>query len=197
MRRLLIAFAPLLMVAGPAWSQDEAPETSAVFDVQGSVPAVCALNSPRLGSGEVAPNNIRTLSGLLLTIDELVDDTTLSSRAVDAEVVFPVVCTTPHRVTVSSERNGLWRGLSADLGRNDFADAVPYRIEIAWAGLEGELIAGAESRRRNDAFLDSGPAFGDMSLRLAVETGDTNVQSQTPLLAGEYGDVISVTLEPR
>jgi hypothetical protein len=39
--------------------------------------------------------------------------------------------------------------------------------------------------------------LGDLRLRLDIDAGSTNVQTNAPIIAGSYGDTLRIFLEPQ
>ena len=79
-----------------------------------------------------------------------------------------------------------------------FTYAVPYRTEISWAGVNGQLAADALSRRTVDRpILIDQPNAGAIELRIVIEQGASNVRANAPLVAGYYGDTLRIVLEPQ
>lgn len=169
----------------------------AAFSVTGSAPQICAVNTPTLTNSGV--QNIRSLSGSSLQIDQLVDPQTLASRAASAQVSFDAVCTFPHRVVIQSQGNGLWRNQTSGLARPPgFADAVPYLARLEWSGSTNELNADASSRGLVQTTAAVGQAsVGALVIDFSILSGASNLTANAPLLAGVYSDTLTVTLEPQ
>ena len=188
--RSILSIITLALAAGAAHAQ-----TARDFSVVASVPEACALQQPVLSSGSVI--NFRGLNGTTLQVDELTDPRTLSTRAASASVSFGVTCSTPHNLRVESENNGLWRSATATIPPG-FADAVPYRAEITWGELTGQLQADALSRRANQLNITVNRTVGsEIDLRLNIQQGASNGHANAPLIAGVYQDTIRVTVEPQ
>lgn len=183
--------AVLALSAGSAMAQ------SFNFDVTGSAPGVCVMDEPELATGPV--QNIRTLAGASLQIEELVDAQTLSTRAASAKVSFATVCTFPHRIVMQSDSNGLWRSQASGAGRpTGFADAVPYAAVLTWGDASDRLDADATSRGFVQSVTPIGEArIGDVTIDLTIQPGASNATANAPLLAGVYTDTLTITLEPQ
>jgi hypothetical protein len=139
------------------------------------------------------------LNGSALRIDQLVDPTTLSTNAASIEVTFEAICNLPHRLKIETQNNGLWR--SSERGTaptNGFGNAVPYRARLDWNDDVLHLSADARVHRiAESSLLVNQGRFGELHLRLEIDSGSTNVQANAPLLAGSYGDTLRIFLEPQ
>lgn len=198
MRSGLLPFALVaatLGVAAPAMAQSDT--ASRTMPVVGSAPEVCALQRPTLAQGSQV--NFRALTGNLLQIDTLVDPTTLAANAASAEVEFAAVCNFPHRIRIESQNNGLWQtDGSMNQPADGFAYALPYRAEIHWGEVNGELDADANVRRiAEQRFNVDQATAGTVELRITIEPGASNTRSNAPVLAGYYRDTLRIFLEPR
>lgn len=188
---LILAGAILGMGAAQAGAQTR------TLDVTGSAPQVCNIDRPVLG--DRPPVNVQALDGSSLRILSLVDSQTLATTAAFAELTLAAVCTVPHRLTISSQSNGLWRSQASGVaGAPGFTTAVPYTLEVEWGGVRQRLDADALSRgqKQRVAVIDSA-TVGDMRLLLSIEAGASNLFANAPLLAGAYADTLTVTLEPQ
>lgn len=199
------ALAPLLILASVCMANaamaqtTETPGTTPVvrvYAVEGDAPRFCAVGTPTLST--TVNNNIRSLTGGVVTIDTLADPTTLTTRAAQFGILLDAVCNYAHRLTITSENNGLWRDPVAGVTPAGFAGAIPYRATVDWAGDETILDAEAESRREQaETALVSLPYAGNVLIDVAITAGATNKATNTPLLAGTYRDTIRVTIEPQ
>jgi hypothetical protein len=112
-------------------------------------------------------------------------------------LAFPAMCNSVHRVTLTTENNGLWRDF-AGVPNNAFGSAVPYQANIEWSGDQALLNADASGRHENlETFLVNEPRVGDIEVGIQVSAGATNVSTGAPLLAGDYADVLTLTVEPQ
>ncbi len=167
------------------------------YPVIGSVPDNCQLGEP-IFSSENPPVNVQTLTGRIVTIDELMDRDTLSTQATSVELAFAGFCNFPHRIVVESDNNGLFRQSAGNSVATGFANAVPYSAELRWADETIRLDADALTRRQvRGAANFTDPVAGSLLLRLQIQPGATNVTTEAPLLAGEYRDVIRITVGPQ
>jgi len=182
----------LALIAMAAFCAAQATPEQAIVRAIGSVDQLCTLAAPQVNLG--GADNIGSVAGSTVNIADLSDDQTLSSRATDFDVTFAAMCNFDHRVTVSSDRGGLWHqgGTTVPTG---FADAVPYQAAFTWAGGSNVLNANAASESEVDEPLDiNRPAFGDIVIHVHVDQGATNAGAGAPLVAGTYEDILRVTV---
>lgn len=167
------------------------------FVVQGQVPKVCTIASPTLGAGQLV--NFLTLTGGTLQVDQLTDPVTLSTRAASAQVTFAAVCNYAHQIVLESQNNGLWRSeLGLTPAPTGFSDAVPYTATLAWGPINNRFEADASARQiRDSAQAVDQPVVGDVTLRLDIQPGATNLQTNAPLVSGVYRDTLRLTVEPQ
>lgn len=165
--------------------------------VRGRVPKVCTLATPTLSSGSLV--NFRTLNGSSLEVDALTDPVTLSTRAASAQVTFAAVCNYAHQIVLESQNNGLWRSeLGLTPAPTGFSDAVPYTATLTWGPVSNTVQADASARRlRDNAQAVDQPVVGDIVLRLDIQPGATNLQTNAPLVSGVYRDTLRLTVEPQ
>lgn len=189
--------AGIAAMATPAVAQDYGDTSQRTLAATGSAPQVCVIDQAQIQAGEL--NNIVGIDGDTLRIDELTDKQTLAARATSATLSFPAVCNFPHRVRIESESNGLWptdgRMYSEASG---FAYALPYTAEVRWGPGIARFAADAKIRRvaQSSVNIDE-PTAGNLEMRIEIEPGASNVRSNAPVLAGTYGDVLRIFLEPR
>ena len=186
----------LLLIGQAARAQTSGDDTRDMV-VRGRVPQVCALATPTLASG--ALNNFRTLTGSSLEVDQLTDPVTLSTRAASARISFAAICNFAHQIVLESRNNGLWRSeLGLTPAPAGFSDAVPYTATLEWGPINTSLQADASDRRIRDRTqaVDQ-PVAGDIVLRLDIQPGATNLQTNAPLVSGVYRDTLRLTVEPQ
>lgn len=193
--RLLLAAMGGVLVANPVAAQSATDFRN--FPVSGNAPQVCAVQAPRLAAG--AQINFRGLSGNTLQIDRLVDPTTLATSAASADIQFDAVCNFPHRIRVESQNNGLWQTVERTAQTPDgFAYAVPYRANLTWGEVTGQLDADAKVRRISEQRINVDQATaGAIVMRVVIEAGSSNTTNNAPLIAGFYGDTLRLFVEPR
>ena len=196
MKKLLL---PLILLSSAASAQnldDQKPVQSRSFPVTGNSPNICVLQAPRVASG--AQVNFSGLNGTLLQISSLVDPTTLATKAASVELSFDAVCNFPHQLRVEASNNGLFRtatGTAAPLG---FASAIPYQARFNWGQQTLLLNADAQIRRFNEQSIRvTDPTAGNLSMRFEIQPGASNVQSNAPVIAGNYAETLRITLEPQ
>lgn len=164
-------------------------------DVNGNIPRFCALGEPVIDQSGPR-NNIRTVNGSIVAVESLADPATLTTRAANVSLNLPTVCNTAHRITLASDNNGLWREPAVGPEPAGFSGAVPYQLQMNWAGQRTELDAEAQSRSVVDqvAIVDK-PTVGDLGLTFSIRAGATGQATNTPLLAGIYRDTVRLTVE--
>lgn len=193
MRALLLLAAATL--AFPASAQSL--EATQDMPVTGNVPLICAMQTGQLQPGTA--NNVVGLDGDTLRIAQFVNPDTLSVKAASATVRFEAVCNFAHAVRIESANNGLWptdaRITQAPAG---FAFAVPYSASLAWGPANGQFVTDAKSRRLVQQIVNvDTPVAGELSLKLDIAEGASNVETSAPVVAGYYSDTVRIFLEPR
>lgn len=202
MIRISLLTTALVMWAQPALAQDSGealpdPISIAEFPVTGEVPDLCILGDPRIDGG-AASINVESVSGRIVRITSLSDPATLSTRGTQANILFDAMCNYPYRVSVESRNNGLWRQTTDTPTPVGFANAVPYYATVSWNEESAELDADAKSRSPKTASFSSLAAnAGELGLQLRILPGTTNAVAAAPLVAGDYGDILTITLGPQ
>ncbi len=164
--------------------------------VQGNAPNVCVMQAPRLSAG--AQINFNGLNGSTLQIDSLVDPVTLATRAASANVQFDAVCNFPHRLRVEAQNNGMFRASGGSTAPSGFTYAIPYSARLDWGSQTTTLNADAITRQIHEQSIAiAQPTAGQINLRVEVQAGASNIQSNAPVLAGNYADTLRVFLEPQ
>ena len=175
-------------IAAPAWAQDQATVT-----LTGEADQMCTVGQPTQSIG--ALTNFDTPSGSVFGITRLADPETLSTRAATITLSMDAMCNTIHRVVIASDNNGLWRQ-GVTTAPSGFGSAVPYTANLVWADQQYPLTAEAASRRSvEEEMLIGRPNTGEMLIEFEINAGATNAGLGAPLLAGEYSDVLRVTVE--
>ena len=205
--RTLLLLAPLAVLALPgaaiaAESVDPAPmpgTTPAVrtLPVLGRVPQVCAMQPGRIAAGGL--NNFAGLDGDTLRIIQFTDPSTLEVRAASVTISFEAFCNFPHTVRIESQNNGLW---PVDARVSDrpagFGYAVPYSARLNWGPASTQFQATATIRNIAQTTTAVGePVAGDLSLRIEIADGASNVENRAPMMAGTYVDTVRIFLEPQ
>lgn len=194
---LTTATAVALLLIGQAARAQTSGDNTRDMVVRGHVPQVCALATPTLAGGTL--NNFRTLNGSSLEVDQLTDPVTLSTRAASARISFAAICNFAHQIVLESRNNGLWRSeLGLTPAPTGFSDAVAYTATLEWGPINTSLQADASDRRIRDRTqaVDQ-PVAGDIVLRLDIQPGATNLQTNAPLVSGVYRDTLRLTVEPQ
>ena len=188
--------AAAILAAGAAHAQDSGDNTRDML-VRGRVPQLCAVSTPTLAASGLI--NFRTLNGGSLEVDQLTDPTTLSTRGASVELSFPAVCNFAHQIVLESQNNGLWRSeLGMTPAPTGFSDAVPYTATLIWGPVTSTFEADASSRQIRDRTQSvDRPVAGQILLRLRIQPGATNLQTNAPLVAGVYRDTLRLTVEPQ
>lgn len=184
---LIVApLAALAMLPAAAQAQDLTRAAQQLV-MSGNAPVACVINAPRAASQTNATfAETGTASGRI-NITQFVDPESAEPRASSIELNVPVLCNTAHRMRVSSTNGGLLRGGAAGAGTSGgFSEFVGYTIGIDWQGQTTQFTTTS-----NNAIIDSDrPGRGDATIRIATPAGGT------PLIAGQYRDVIVVEVEP-
>ena len=192
-------FLPLILLSSAASAQsldDQKPVQSRTFPVTGNSPNICVLQAPRVASG--AQVNFSGLNGTLLQISSLVDPTTLATKAASVELSFDAVCNFPHQLRVEASNNGLFRTATGTAAPQGFASAIPYQARFNWGQQTLLLNADAQIRRFNEQSIRvTDPTAGNLSMRFEIQPGASNVQSNAPVIAGNYAETLRITLEPQ
>lgn len=193
--RALILSLGIAAAAGPVLAQ-QTPAGASTFPVTGSVPQVCNVGQPVHGAQ--APINFVGLQGNGLAIQQLVDPTTLQSRAASIEILFAGACNYPHRLVIESQNNGLWRNTLGATAAEGFSSSIPYSVTVNWGDQNSRFEVDAATRAIRNLELASDAAAGDVSLRLEIQQGASGGgPNNAPLLAGAYSDTLRVTVEPQ
>lgn len=175
-------------IAAPVAAQEQQTVT-----VVGEASQKCTLGQPTQGDG--ALTNFDTPSGSVFGITSLADPETLSTRAATITLSMAAMCNSLHRVIIASDNNGLWRE-GAGASPSGFGSAVPYEANLVWADQQYLLTAEASSRQTvEEQVLVGRPNTGALLIEFEINAGATNAGFGAPLLAGEYSDVLRVTLE--
>lgn len=178
--------ASLALVASGAQAQEISRATQRL-EVQGDAPAGCVANSARAGKqiGTIYQDNGPT--GGVVTIPQLVDESTATARASSIELAVPVVCNTAHLITVRSYNGVLVReGAGGANSTGGFSESQAYNVGLQWQDLTTQ-IGGTNS---NGAIAYGQPAKGDLIIDIAVPRGTQ------PLVAGTYTDAVVVEIRP-
>lgn len=171
----------LMAAPGPALAQSQTPERS--LQIVASAPSVCRMAPPAVtGNASYSADS----GGGVLQLSELVNDDGVSNP-LRVALSLEVICTGPHSVSVLSAMGGIVNSDGTGGAGAGFASRLDYQLDGAWAGGSfGFATAGAPvsaSLNRN------GPARGSFDLDLSFAGGQR-------LVAGEYADELTVTINP-
>jgi hypothetical protein len=190
-----LAVSALTLAAVPALAQTTT--ATRTFPVTGNAPQVCALQRGTIQPGGLV--NINGTTGDTLQIIQLTDSQTLAARAASATISFAGFCNFPHRIRIESSNNGLWpTDGRVSVASGGFAYAVPYDAHLIWGLADGDLNADATVRQLHQRSIDVNQATaGNLTLRIVIAQGASNVEVNAPVLAGAYSDTLRIFLEPR
>ncbi len=195
MRLCLMIAAPIALPAGLN-AQETGTQDTADFEVAGNTPVICTL---ALDSGaEDGLINFSTADRNVYRVDQMLDATTLSTRAASFEVTLDGVCNSAHRIRVESLNNGLWQVSETPPARpSGFGTAVPYDVTARWTDQVLLLPADAAIRQPRERSVPiNRPASGGLTLRFEIAAGATNLAANAPMVAGAYADTLTIVLEP-
>ncbi|UYY59371.1 hypothetical protein [Sphingomonas sp. S2-65] len=169
-----VAGAAFLATSAPAWAQDIAKVKSLDIAVEGRIAQRCAL-------GTISTADFGELTRPGLTATALVS----------------LDCNVPFTMGIKAQHGALAHAAMPQ-GQGPYAGSVPYVLsvevpvrrpesELVSRIFEGRTLVGGQRMSSN-----GGIAIDGMRLRLTL--GSTG--SEAGLLAGQYGDVIEVTIAP-
>lgn len=195
---LAVALAAALAI-GPlaAQAQSGSGPQGLPLGVGGSAPSLCIVTRPGATPVEGAASGaVVGPVGATVTLEDLVDPVTLTSRPATVQVRFDAACNYPHQVRLASRNNALLRdggGSSATI-----AWAVPYTADLIWGAVTGSLNADAQSfGAREVTVVNPTPTDAPLLVNVRVDAGATNLGPNRPLGAGVYSDVLSVEVGPQ
>jgi hypothetical protein len=182
---LLIASA--LSIAPAAFAQQASgTAVQSRLDLLGQAPAACTLSGPT-SSGDVnatvSDSGSRTTS---VNITSLVDANTLAAQAATVNLAFPLICNSPHTLTVTTTNGGLTLEGGAPSAPG-FTDHVDYVIQTNWAG---QTAQGSTSGARTYSISTADGAAGVVSLSIQIPGGGSR------LIAGVYSDTLTLDVQP-
>lgn len=189
MRRLILA-SFMVGAAVPAAAQDTGNSATRTLRVAAEAAPACVIDAAAASRGAFnASFTPDGNGGGTIAIAELVDPQTAEPRASSIDLALPVRCNAAHRLIIESARGGLLRAGGQQtnrLTRDGFADLLPYRIAVDWAGVTGSSAS------------DAGPALNALQ---AAASGELRVSVKTDpgggaLVAGRYADSITIRFEP-
>jgi hypothetical protein len=188
----------MCVVCGPAvaLAQSVTPSQAVALGVAAAAPELCVLapSGSIIATSQTGSNTVGPI-GASLTISDLVDPDTLTTRSATGRLSFSGACNYPHQVRISSRNNGLLRDGGG--ASQTVAWAVPYRAVLSWGGSTLALNADARTQEvRIASFIAPTATDGDLIVDVEIDTGATNLGPNRPLGAGQYSDVISVEVGP-
>lgn len=194
MRCILALSAGLCLLSSAVFGQTE---LTGSIGISGFVARQCSFGDAAI-SGRL-PLNFTSGGTNALRIVALTDPVTLTTAPASIVITFSGACSQPHRVTLESQNNGLWRtgaGLAATPA--GFGDAVPYTATLQWPPGNLALQADATSQHIHESALNVGQAVaGPFTLQIEIRAGATNRTAYAPLIAGGYGDTLRLKVEPQ
>lgn len=157
------------------------------FEIAGEAPFACVVRGPTTVNATNATVEATTGSSSSIRITQMVDPQSAQARGAQVDLVLPVICNGPHRLTLTSSNGGMLRaGGTAVVGQAGFGEYVPYRIDATW----GSDQKGADSNGGSPLTIDSQTGrAGNVTLSIKVPAG-TN-----PLVAGAYSDEIVIEFQ--
>ncbi|HET9428157.1 MAG TPA: hypothetical protein VFO69_07345 [Allosphingosinicella sp.] len=178
--------AAVLILSAPAGAAAQTIDpTPGRLEIVGQAPSACLIRTP---TGEAAVNATFESTGSSsgqIRITEFVDPGSAQSRGASMDLVVPVICNSPHRVTVRSGNGGL-RRLGSPVPAGPFIEFLPYQVNAVWGGSQG----GIASDSGGPLLIDSPSArAGQLSLSFDIARGGR------PLVAGTYSDSIVIELQ--
>jgi hypothetical protein len=153
----------------------------------GIAPDACVLNAPQLSSSyNVTVGDESSARTTSVTINQMIDTNTLQAVPAAVDLSFPLICSGPNRVTVTSARGGMYLNGTATPAPM-FTDHVSYTFNVQWAGQQAQ---GATATNQNVQIDSTDGANG--RLYLSIQIGG---QAER-LFAGTYSDALTVDVEP-
>jgi hypothetical protein len=178
MTRLTLLLA-LGALPSAAHAQDSTLATGRL-EIAATAASACVIRAPTAGTGVNAVFEPVGNSSGHVRIAELVDPNSALPRPASMDLVVPVICNGPHRVTLRSGSGGLRVG-GAPANTGGFASILPYSMSLLWGSDRSTTATDAGA----PLVLDAAQArAGELSLKIAVAS------SEKPLVAGTYTDQI-------
>jgi hypothetical protein len=197
--RRLAAGAAVALAVGPGavLAQSGAGPQGLPMGVGGSAPSLCVVTRPGATPAEgAASGSVVGPVGATVTLEDLVDPVTLTSRPATVQVRFDAACNYPHQVRLTSRNNALLRDGGGS--SSTIAWAVPYTADLTWGAVGGSLTADAQSfGERVVTVVNPTPTDAPLLVDVRVVAGATNLGPNRPLGAGVYSDVLSVEVGPQ
>lgn len=151
----------------------------------GSAASVCRMSEAESGDSANVTFTADSNGGVI-ELNNIVDDQGIGQPA-SVTLTFPVICTGPHSVSVSSASGGL-RNLSATMQDvQGFSDRIDYTLLGRWAGEAAQVTTSGGPVSMD--LSRSGPARGMFTIGISAPGGER-------LIAGDYEDRLTVTFNP-
>ncbi|HZZ86870.1 MAG TPA: hypothetical protein VFE13_00920 [Caulobacteraceae bacterium] len=164
--------------AAAAQTQDVAQQRVSLVGV---APSVCRMDAPRSGGTGNVQFQVSSSNAAELDFQSLANPTTAIAQPAQASVVFPVTCTGPHSLRVSSANGGL---TSAALPARGFVTRVDYALTAQWADSRKQFQTVGSPTALDLAEPDG--VAGDLTVAIDLAGG------RTPLVSGSYTDQVVV-----
>jgi len=175
--------AAVLLLAPAALAAQVIEPSRGRLEILGTARPACVMGSPARTVGNNMTFEPASPGSGQLSIVEFVDNNAVSRGGV-IDILFPMVCNAPHRVTVRSATGAL-RRLGAPVQTGPFAEFHGYRLRSQW----GSQLANAESQAGPLIIDSDGARAGQMTLSVDLPAGGR------PLVQGLYSDEIIVELQ--
>lgn len=150
-------------------------------DLAGTAPSVCKMDAPRSGGGGNIQFSVSSNNAAELDFRALANPTTAVAQATQVSVLFPVICTGPHSLTVSSTNGGLTNPAAPATG---FATRVDYVLTAQWSTDQKQFQTVGSPTSLN--LTESDGVAGDLTVAIAIANG------VLPLVSGSYTDQVVV-----
>ena len=192
---LIVAAATLAWTC--AAQAQPAPSNAKDLGVSGSIPNLCVLG--QFSQSDITPLvNAASIGTGTVEILNLRDETTLSTASASISLAFDGMCNYPHRLSLESSNNGLFRTNATTENVAGFGTAIPYTATISWGGVDTVFEAYATRRGiSNKSQLIASPSAGALQLSVLIRAGATNTRDGAPLVGGLFSDTLRITVEPQ
>ncbi len=171
----------------PVPVQDQVLVAQGSIDMVGVAPNACVLNAPQLSQAyNVTVGNDAGGRTTSVTVSQMIDTNTLQAVPSAVYMNFPLICSGPHKVILTSRRGGMHLDGTAN-PTPTFTDTVSYVMNAQWAG---RTATGSTSTGQGIE-IDS-PDGANGLLYLSIQIGG---QAER-LFAGSYSDTLTLDVEP-
>jgi hypothetical protein len=173
---LVIAMAPFL----PAYAQDSG---STQIEITGRAQPVCTLSPSTQTAGANA-----SYANNKLTISSLIDPATAKINSAIAEITFSeVMCNYKAVVSLSTLNAGLVPAVPVTDPDGVFLTKVPYTVTGSWGSFALPTLNTATAAPASAIIKEA-----DGARRNSLVLNFATVQSDTPLVAGDFSDVLEL-----